>query len=235
MNFQKRGYKCKSCDSVSRKEYYKKNSERIKERVKKYNESNSEKIKDYKAKYNDENYNTEYHKQYRLENKDSISQKRKDYYQKNKENIKKKVKEYVSNNADQIAKRNKDNREQNKDWINEKNRKYVKERKSSDSLYRLKCAIRSLISQSFKGHFTKKSKKTIEILGCDFKTFSEYIESQFTEDMNWGNYAEYWQLDHKVPISWAENEEEVYKLNHYSNFQPLHWKQNIQKGNRWSD
>jgi hypothetical protein len=53
--------------------------------------------------------------------------------------------------------------------------------------------------------------------------------------MYWENYADYWQLDHKIPISWAKNEEEVYELNHYTNFQPLFWKENISKGNRRSD
>ena len=53
--------------------------------------------------------------------------------------------------------------------------------------------------------------------------------------MNWDNYASYWQLDHKIPISWSNTELEVYELNKYTNFQPLYWKDNITKGNRWSD
>jgi hypothetical protein len=86
-----------------------------------------------------------------------------------------------------------------------------------------------------RGQYTKKSKKTIQILGCSFEEFKVYIESQFTEEMCWENYATYWQLDHKTPISWAKNENEVYELNHYTNFQPLHWKENISKGNKRSD
>ena len=48
--------------------------------------------------------------------------------------------------------------------------------------------------------------------------------------MNWDNYGnvceilEYncsWDLDHIIPISSAKTEEEVYTLNHWSNFQPL--------------
>ena len=41
--------------------------------------------------------------------------------------------------------------------------------------------------------------------------------------MCWDNYATYWAVDHIIPISWAKTEEEVYRLNHYSNFQPLDW------------
>jgi len=112
-------------------------------------------------------------------------------------------------------------------------REYVSNKKRTDSLYRLKCNIRSLITNSFKSKFTKKARKTIEILGCDYSTFKIYIESQFTEDMNWDNYAIYWQLDHIKPISWAKSEEEMYELSHYTNFQPLFWLDNIKKGNKF--
>lgn len=233
--FPKTGKICKNCMSDYKKRHYESNKEKILERVKKYAEENFEKIREYKNGYNKNNPNKDYQKEYRKKNKELISLKRKDYYQKNKEKVKQKVRDYTINNKEDVNDRKRKNRERNKEKYNENNRQYIQSRKESDSIYKLKCAIRTLISRSFKGKFTKKSKKTIEILGCDFKTFSEHIESQFTEHMNWNNYAEYWQLDHKIPISWAKTEEEVYKLNHYSNFQPLHWKENISKGNRWSD
>lgn len=93
--------------------------------------------------------------------------------------------------------------------------------------------IRSLISVSFKNKFTKKSKKTKEILGCSFLEFKIHIENLFDENMSWKNYGKYWQLDHIIPISWAINKEELYKLNHYTNFQPLYWVDNVNKGNKF--
>lgn len=263
--FPKTGAKCKECVAQYKKEYallnkdkikeyrkyyYSKNKEDIKEyrksyyqsnkdtillKVKEYTINNIEKVKEYKEEYNKNNPNLEYHKEYREKNKELISSKRKVYYQKNKEKVKEKVREYNSENREYVNQRKRENREKNKDEYNRRWREYVKNRKDNDPLYKLSCNIRNLISQSFKGQFTVKSKKTIEILGCDFETFKEHIEAQFTDDMNWDNYASYWQLDHKTPISWSESEEDVYKLNHYTNFQPLFWKDNISKGNRWKD
>jgi hypothetical protein len=264
-DFPKKGAKCKSCVSAYKKEYahknkeiikekrkkyyndnketlsdkkreyYQNNKEEIIERVKEYYADNKEKIKEYKDTYNKNNYDVDYHKEYREKNKVSISEKRKEYYKKNKEEIKQKVSDYTSENREYVNKRKKNNRDKNKKYYNELNRKYIKNKKSNNPLFKLTCSIRSLISQSFKGQYTKKSKKTIEILGCTFDEFKIYIESQFTEEMNWNNYSIYWQLDHKIPISWAKDENEVYRLNHYTNFQPLYWKENISKGNRRSD
>jgi len=42
-------------------------------------------------------------------------------------------------------------------------------------------------------------------------------------------------LDHKIPASWAKTEEELYKLNHYSNFQPMWAFDNQSKSNRFSN
>jgi len=46
--------------------------------------------------------------------------------------------------------------------------------------------------------------------------------------MNWDNYGLYngelnfgWDIDHIVPISTAKTKEEIIKLNHYENLQPL--------------
>lgn len=235
IDFPKKGAKCKSCVSESCKIYYENNRNKIIERIKNYTEKNIDKIKEYKNAYNKNNPNTDYHKKYRVDNKDLISEKRKKYYQSNKDKIKQKAKEYRINNKEYVNKRKRENREKKKDEYNKRWREYVKNRKNNDPLYKLSCSIRNLISQSFKGRFTKKAKKTIEILGCDFEAFKEHIENQFTDDMNWDNYASYWQLDHKTPISWSVSEEDVYKLNHYTNFRPLFWKDNISKGNRWED
>ena len=120
------------------------------------------------------------------------------------------------------TKYNRDNRE----LVNKRNR----ERYKNKSLIKLKSCIRSSIQRAFNTKNKLKVKETKEILRCSFEEFKQHIESQFLSWMSWDNYGnacetlEYncsWDLDHVIPISYAKTEEEMYLLNHWSNFQPL--------------
>ena len=86
----------------------------------------------------------------------------------------------------------------------------------------IKCLIRQSIL------IKKFISKTEQILGCTFQQFKEHLESKFEPWMNWENRGLYngtenygWDIDHIIPISTAKTEEEIYKLNHYSNLRPL--------------
>ena len=66
------------------------------------------------------------------------------------------------------------------------------------------------------------------ILGCSFEEFKYYIGAKFESWMNWNNYGLYngelnygWDIDHIIPVSTAKTEEDIIKLNHYTNLQPL--------------
>jgi hypothetical protein len=51
--------------------------------------------------------------------------------------------------------------------------------------------------------------------------------------MTWNNYShDGWHIDHIVPLSSAKTEEDVIKLCHYSNLQPLWSIDNYKKGNK---
>jgi len=115
----------------------------------------------------------------------------------------------------------------NKSRIIGKLQKKLKE----DSLFKLKHNIRGLIRMSFKNIGHNKKSKTFEILGCTSQEFYEHIESQFLEGMNWDN-RKLWHIDHIIPISLAKTEEDVIKLNHYTNLRPLWAIDNIRKSNK---
>jgi len=123
-----------------------------------------------------------------------------------------------------IQQRNKENRE----VINKKYLEHTNKRFKSDPLFKLSRNVPKLLRISIKrAGFSKKS-KTYQILGCTFEEFKTHIENKFEHWMNWDNYGKYdgsigygWEFDHIIPVSSATSEEEIIKLNHYSNFQPL--------------
>ena len=137
--------------------------------------------------------------------------------EKNKERINKQVVLYQESNKDKIREDKKKYKEDNKEKTN-KNAKY---RRETDSLYRLKINTRRSVRNYLKG---KKSKRTTEIVGMDFKEFQDYLEVEYTEGMH---------LDHIIPQSWANNDEEVYNLNHYSNFQIITAEDNLAKNDTY--
>lgn len=68
-------------------------------------------------------------------------------------------------------------------------------------------------------------------IGLSIIDFKKYIERQFDNKMNWSNYRE-WHIDHIIPLASATTEEEVIKLNHYTNLQPLWAEDNISKNDK---
>ena len=116
-----------------------------------------------------------------------------------------------------------------------------REKYKEDAFYRLVYNIRGRIRNSLNIYLkdgAKKSKFSEDIIGCTFEEFKAHIESQFLNWMSWENFGDScgdspsyncsWDLDHIIPVSWATTNEELYSLNHWSNFQPL-----CSRVNRW--
>jgi len=159
--------------------------------------------------------------------RDLLNAQAKSYYAANKETIAKSRHEYYHKNAQYKKEYAKQYRKANKQELN--NKYYA--RRNKDCLFKLSCNIRTLICHSFRKNGYKKNSKANKILCCSFEEFKEHIERQFTEGMSWENQGE-WHLDHIYPVSLAESEEHLIKLNHYTNFQPLWAIDNFKKGNK---
>ena len=76
-----------------------------------------------------------------------------------------------------------------------------------------------------------KKNKTFNIVGCSPEFLKEYLEKKFIGGMSWDNKGD-WHIDHIIPLSSAKTEEEIYKLCHYTNLQPLWSEDNLKKGNK---
>ena len=91
--------------------------------------------------------------------------------------------------------------------------------------------MRSRINQLLNKKY--KNPRTLELVGCDYEFLIKYIENKFTEGMSWDNYGYYgWHIDHIIPVSSVKTEEDIYKLYHYTNLQPLWAKDNLIKSDK---
>jgi hypothetical protein len=191
-----------------------------------YRKNNADKIK-LLEKNRNKLIKAEYDKTYYIENLNSIQE----YREENKDIIKQKKKEYRQKNKTSIKEYMNDYRKENKNQINLSKKSYHNERIKTDPLYKLTCNIRGLIRSSLKTRGVKKNTKTVQILGCSFEEFKQHLESKFESWMTWDNYGNWngyptepntaWDIDHIIPNSNGLNENEVIKLNHYTNLQPL--------------
>jgi hypothetical protein len=136
--------------------------------------------------------------------------------------------QYNKDNKDNLKFQKEEWRKINKEKIKIQKRKWNKLQKEINVLYNLPQLISSSFRKSFKRSGFSKKSKSIEILGCSFEEFKLYLESKFEPWMTWENKGLYngelnygWDIDHIIPISSATTEEEIIKLNHYTNLQPL--------------
>jgi hypothetical protein len=69
------------------------------------------------------------------------------------------------------------------------------------------------------------------MLGVSYPEFISYFERLFVEGMSWDNHGE-WHIDHIIPLSSVNTEEELIKLCYYTNLQPLWAEDNLKKGSK---
>lgn len=131
--------------------------------------------------------------------------------------------------------------ELNKEKIKNYNKKFqktrnIKKRKDyhSDPIVKLRHRLSCRLREVLKFKSLDKKQTMIGILGCSPDFLKKHLEKQFTENMSWGNHGFYgWHIDHIIPLSSAQTEEDVYKLCHYTNLQPLWAEENLKKGDRF--
>jgi hypothetical protein len=141
-----------------------------------------------------------------------------------------KRKQYNKDNADVISSKYKDWRLNNISSISKK----ASERYNIDPEYKLKHILRVRIQKAIKLNCKKTS--STELLGCNLSEYRLYLESKFTEGMNWDNYGRKgWHIDHIIPcasfnLSDYNQQKQCF---HYTNTQPLWWWDNLKKSAKY--
>ena len=191
---------CKSCKSEMDKRYRKENPEKVKQSHKKYYDENRDILIEKSKSYLREN-----------------SELRKAYNRKNRERDKQYLLQYNKVHKERIQPLRKKYNEDNRDKINE----YQNNLYHTDLNYKLSSLYRCRIYIAIKDN--SKSKKTMEILGCNIEEFILYLEKKFLPEMNWENHGDIWEIDHILPCASFDftQEGDLEKCFHYSNHQPL--------------
>ena len=175
-----------------------------------YRKDNPEKVLELTRNWTKKNPEWVYnrHKKWREENPDKVNELKKNWLDKNPE----KRKEYREN-------------------YKPRKQEQRKERRDSDPVFNLTNRLRCRLWKYLKILNITKTNKTFDIVGCSPQFLKEHLETQFTDGMSWDNRSE-WHIDHIIPLSSAKTEDELYKLCHYENLQPLWAEDNLKKSNK---
>jgi hypothetical protein len=157
--------------------------------------------------------------------RDKNPEKYKLWYDKTREERNKWRSEYYKKNKEIILNRNKNYIESTR--INRR-KKY-----SEDKLFKIRHILSSRMRDLLKIKSFHKQQTFNKVLGCTVEFLKEYLEQQFINGMSWDNHGLYgWHIDHIIPLSSATTEEDIYKLCHYTNLQPLWAEDNLSKSNK---
>ena len=171
----------------------------------------------------------EYNRLYQIKNKEKIKEKAKVYESINKEKRNQNSRDRYNNNKEYYY----NWRDENREHVNELRRERSREKYNTDPLYKATTNVRSLLNHSFRNEGYTKRSKTSDILGCSFEEFVAHLNNNEYGFIYGDNDLD---LDHIIPISSATTEEELIKLNHYTNFQllPSDYNRGVKSDSEWN-
>ncbi len=172
-------------------------------------------------------------KAHRLKNSELIKSKKKKYWEENKHRFSESRSEYY-NEYKTTEKR----RESARNWARRnriKHIEYHRHRYNTDPQFNLAIKVRRRIHMALRRIKSGRKDKIIDLLGCTYSFFKEYIEHKFIDGMNWEMvFNGSIHIDHIKPCSAFdltdfENQKICF---HYTNLQPLWAIDNMIKHNK---
>jgi hypothetical protein len=160
--------------------------------------------------------------------KECSNQISKDYKLRNKDKISEYNKIYKENNKTIISEYNKNYNLQNRETIQKRQNKNQQNRRLKDVSFKLAQNCRNKIRKYLCGDL-----KTFKLIGCSVEFLKDWLIFNFNEKMTLENYGSYWHMDHVIPCSLFDlnNNEEINNCFKWTNIQPLEGKLNIIKNN----
>jgi hypothetical protein len=151
-------------------------------------------------------------KAYAEKNKEKISWRGRIYRQKNAGRIRDAKRLYARMNGAKIA-------------------AYLRKRRAENPVVRLSNSMRRAVRRYLSAK-EKGSLRSQQIVGCSKEHLVRHLESKFRDGMLWENYGSFWEVDHIIPLSSAKDADEVIRLCHWTNLQPLTCSENRAKADR---
>ena len=138
-------------------------------------------------------------------------------------------KAYRENNRDKVRACSRLDYYKNKSRRIEVHSLYIKNRRQTDPMFRLRMNLRRRIGLAL----TTKQGKTMDLVGCSISALREHLETQFKDGMSWENYGA-WHVDHIRPLRSFDLSDELQckQSCHYTNLQPLWAADNLSKGGK---
>jgi hypothetical protein len=91
-------------------------------------------------------------------------------------------------------------REKHRSKVNGWQREFTQRKYDNDETWRLRVALQN----SWDRHCRKcgiNAEPFLSLLGVPWPVFCQYLESQFTPEMSWGNYGYLFEVDHHFPLA----------------------------------
>ena len=111
-------------------------------------------------------------------------------------------------------------------FLTDQKTEWCKNEHNSNMNYRIKKSLAARLR-----NVLVKNDSTMNYIGCNIQYLREWFEYNFTNEMNWDNYASYWSIDHIIPTCKFDLtlEDEKFKCCNWSNLMPVTIKYNSSK------
>jgi len=116
--------------------------------------------------------------------------------------------------------------------INRKSYLINREKNENNPAFVVARLTRRRIFDACRAQMIKPKLKPLELIGCSWQQFAEYLESKFGDKLSWDNRGLHgWHIDHIKPCASFDlsDEQQLKQCFHYTNCQPLWYSDNISK------
>jgi hypothetical protein len=114
------------------------------------------------------------------------------------------------------------------EFLREQKKEWCKNERNTNMNYRIKKSLAARLR-----NVLNKNDTTMNYIGCNIQYFREWLEYNFTSEMNWDNYGAFWSIDHIIPVCKFDLTDETQKFQcwNWSNMMPVSIKFNSSKKN----